>query len=83
MLRVNRPVSRFTIVRLGSATHAFNNDQRFHEVENFTRIDSDRYRLRFPGNRNAVPPGYYMLFAIDQDGVPSEAKIIYLGRPPS
>ena len=32
-----------------------------------------------PSNRNLVPPGHYMLFLLNSEGVPSIAKIVRVG----
>ena len=34
-----------------------------------------------PANPNLAPPGYYMLFATDGDGVPSVSRIVRVGSP--
>ncbi|MEM7257495.1 MAG: galactose oxidase-like domain-containing protein, partial [Pseudomonadota bacterium] len=38
-------------------------------------------QIQSPDNRNIAPPGHYMLFIINDDGVPSEAAIILVGQP--
>lgn len=71
------PVSHVTFVRSGSATHALNVDQRFIKLA-FTRVDAATIRVTSPKDRNNAPPGHYMLFIIDQNGVPSESRLIHL-----
>ena len=34
-----------------------------------------------PESRNIAPPGYYMLFALNSDGTPSESAVIQLTAP--
>jgi hypothetical protein len=34
--------------------------------------------VTFPTNRAAAPPGPYMLFLVNADGVPSEGRIMLL-----
>jgi hypothetical protein len=34
-----------------------------------------------PANGNVAPPGYYMLFILNTDSVPSVAKIVQVSRP--
>ncbi len=74
------PVSKVTFVRAGSATHALNVDQRYIELP-FTQIANvpGRIRITSPINSNIAPPGDYMLFIFDQNGVPSISKLIHLG----
>ena len=62
---------RFTLLRVGSATHTVGFDQRFMELS-FTASGSS-YRVHMPDSRNVAPPGYYMLFMFNSSGVPSVA----------
>ena len=71
------PVTRMTLVRFGAVTHAFGNDQRFQDVS-FTQNGQD-LAVTLPASANYAPPGFYMLFALDAQGVPSHAKIVRLG----
>lgn len=76
----DRPVARFTLVRLSSVTHSTNADQRLVEISFAAETNggAGTYRLTTPANANIAPPGYYMLFALDGKGVPSTAKIVQL-----
>jgi hypothetical protein len=69
-------IGRVTLVRTGSATHDFNADQRFGDVA-FTQAGAG-LTVTLPAAASTTPPGYYMLFAFDADGVPSQARIIRL-----
>jgi hypothetical protein len=71
------PVARMTLVRFGAVTHAFSNEQRFQDV-GFTQNGQD-LTVTMPASANYAPPGFYMLFALDAQGVPSQAKILRLG----
>lgn len=71
----DRPVSSFSLVRLSSTTHAVNNDQRRVPLKS-TASGGNGYDLAIPGNPGVVLPGYYMLFALDDRGVPSVARMI-------
>ena len=73
------PISRVTFVRSGSATHSMNIDQRFMELS-FTQVAGDPNTVNVvgPTDRNIAPPGYYMMFIFDQNGVPSISKLIHL-----
>jgi hypothetical protein len=67
-------VSRITWLRLPSVTHSFTQDQRINTLS-FSRT-SNGLNIIAPSNRNVSPPGYYMLFVLNGNGVPSIAKII-------
>jgi Domain of unknown function (DUF1929) len=66
------------LLRAGATTHAFNNEQRLLGLE--YDVDApDRVTLTFPRGRNLAPPGWYMVFAISADGVPSVGRFVRLG----
>jgi hypothetical protein len=69
-------VSRVVLIRTGSVTHSFNSDQRFLELD-FSK-SGNSLTVQVPEKPELAPPGYYMLFIFDEDGVPSEAKIVSL-----
>jgi hypothetical protein len=66
-----------SLLRPGAVTHAFNNDQRVVDVP-FDVTGPDRVRLRLPRSRRIAPPGWYMAFAVDTDGVPSAGRWLRL-----
>jgi hypothetical protein len=70
-------ITNVNLVRLGSATHTVNMDQRFNRL-NFTRV-SGGLSVTAPANGNQAPPGYYMLFLINSSGVPSVSQMIKIG----
>jgi hypothetical protein len=67
-------VVRVTLVRLPSVTHAFDESQRFVEVE-FHRAAGGLTVLP-PSSGAIAPPGPYLLFIINGDGVPSVARTV-------
>jgi hypothetical protein len=75
---VNTPdatnTSSVALVRNGAVTHAFNADQRLVGVS-FTK-GSGVLTVTAPPNHNIAPPGYYMLFLVNNSGVPSVASFI-------
>ncbi len=71
-------ISFVTLVRLGSATHTINTDQRCLRLT-VQSAAGGRVTVRAPSDRAAAPPGYYMLFAVDRRGVPSRAAMLRLG----
>ena len=71
-------VSKGTLIRLSSVTHAFNASQLIYHL-NFTLASSTSVRSVAPANGNLAPPGHYMLFLINEAGVPSVAKIVRVG----
>lgn len=76
-VRTDTPVGSFALMRLSSTTHTINNDQRRVPLQFTVRADAS-YDLAIPGNPGVVVPGYYMLFALDDRGVPSVSKMIQI-----
>ena len=67
-------ISRVTMVGFGAVTHSFDMGQRFLELD-FTQ-NGNELTINAPESANVAPPGYYMVFAIDENGVPSESQIV-------
>jgi hypothetical protein len=70
-------ISQVVLVRPGSSTHAFDMDQRLVGMS-FT-AGSGSLTVTGPPNSKIAPPGYYMLFLINNNGVPSVASFVQLG----
>jgi hypothetical protein len=69
-------ITDVTLVRLSSVTHSFNMNQRFNRLS-FTR-GAGVLNITAPSNPNLTPPGHYMMFILNGNGVPSIAKIIQI-----
>ena len=59
---------------VAAVTHAFDQNQRFQFL-NFT-TGSGKITVQAPATANLAPPGDYMLFLIDSNGVPSVGSIV-------
>jgi len=68
-------IAYFSLIRMSATTHAVNTDARFYKPE-FTASGTNQYAVTINSNPNVSIPGYWMLFAIDNNGVPSEAQVI-------
>ena len=64
------------LIRPGSTTHQVNTDQRALPLT-FTR-GTGQLTVTTPANSNLAPRGYYMLFVVNGDGVPSVARWVRL-----
>jgi hypothetical protein len=69
-------VAKVTMVRLSSVTHSINMNQRINHLT-FSRVGMG-LRVNAPASSSMAPPGHYMLFLINNAGVPSVAKIIQI-----
>ena len=71
-------IGKACLIRLGSVTHAFNFGQRYIKLN--LQPGSGSLELRSPNNANLAPPGFYFLFVMDKNGVPSVAKTVRLAN---
>lgn len=75
-------IASAVLVRPGSVTHAFNMEQRLIGLcgpsPQPACSGSGTLNLTTPPNGNVAPPGHYMLFLIDGNGVPSVAQFIQI-----
>jgi hypothetical protein len=69
-------ISSVALLRLGSVTHAFNENQRYVPLTFTPAVGS--LNVQAPENGNIAPPGYYMLFLVNSNGVPSVAKFVQM-----
>jgi hypothetical protein len=72
-------VAKVSLISLGAATHAFDMGQRLLSLT-FQR-GTGALTVTAPASGNLAPPGYYMLFVMNSDSVPSVAKIVKVGAP--
>jgi len=61
-------------IRLGSVTHAFDANQRANTLS-FTAGDGN-VQVTAPSSPDQAPPGHYLLFILNRNGVPSAGKVI-------
>jgi hypothetical protein len=66
-----------SLVRNGVTTHSFDNGQRLIDIP-ITSRNATGLQAKIPDNRNLAPPGFYMVFLVNQQGVPSVAKWVHL-----
>ena len=69
-------ISSVVMIRNGSVTHAFDMDQRMVGLS-FT-AGSGTLSVVGPPTGNIAPPGYYMLFLVNSQGVPSIASMVQI-----
>ena len=74
-------IGKVALARLGAVTHSVNMEQRYVPLS-FT-ADGDAINATAPANANIAPPGIYMLFAINANGVPSVARMMRVGPEPT
>ncbi|KAJ5726994.1 hypothetical protein N7493_006021 [Penicillium malachiteum] len=74
------PIRTASLIRLGTATHTVNTDQRRIPLRvTPTSWIKNAYQVTLPSEPGILIPGYWMLFVMDREGVPSVAQIMMVG----
>jgi hypothetical protein len=71
-------IAKVNWIRLSSSTHAFNMNQRFMHVSFSQSVDGSGLTVTAPSNPNICPPGHYLMFILNNSGVPSVASIVQI-----
>jgi hypothetical protein len=71
-------IRKVTIIRMPSTTHAFDTSQRLNTLS-FV-VEGDGLTVTPPEAGRIAPPGPYMLFLINESGVPSVAQTVMLSE---
>ena len=72
-------ISSVTLIRDGSVTHGVNMDQRFLNLS--FQQTAGGLSVTAPANANLAPPGPYMVFLVNSNGVPSVGSFVSLPLP--
>jgi hypothetical protein len=67
-------ITKVRWIRLGSVTHAFDASQRANTMS-FTHT-ATQLKVTTPLRNRLAPPGYYLVFVLNRNGVPSTGKIV-------
>ena len=70
----NGTIASAVLIREGAVTHAFDMSQRLVGLS-FT-TNGQTLTLNGPPNGNVAPPGAYLLFLVNTDGVPSVGQVV-------
>jgi galactose oxidase len=70
-------IASVVLMRLSTVTHSWDTGQ-LHVDLTFSATAPDRLRIQAPPTSVTTPPGYYMLFLLTDDGVPSVARMLQL-----
>jgi len=72
-------ISEIVLIGLGSMTHSFDQNMRSVEVYAYNTEAGAVWGYNFFDNLS-TPPGMYMLFILDENRIPSVAKIVQVTR---
>ena len=73
-------VDAVRLIGLSSVTHAFNAGQRVVALSSV--VAAGGVWVTVPSESTLCLPGFYLLFLVTADGVPSEARIVRVSGPP-
>lgn len=72
-LRQYRSLARVVLMAPGSTTHHNDFCMRYYKPSTQTAVTATQMTFQLPSGDSVLPDGYYMLFVLDDIGVPSEA----------
>jgi hypothetical protein len=76
-ITVNQEVVSAELIRPSAVTHSSDPNQRYVALP--MTVSGNNIGLNVTSNPNIAPPGWYMLFVTNANGVPSVAKWVHLG----
>lgn len=71
-------IDKACLIKASTITHHTNTDQRYLRLHPI-RHGHCGLRMSSPANARLAPPGYYLLFLLDDCGVPSVGRLIHIG----
>ncbi len=71
-------IAKISIVGLSSVTHSWNSGQRLAFLT--STVDNGQLKVTAPTDPNDTPPGFYMLFLLNSQGVPSIATFLKIEK---
>jgi hypothetical protein len=72
-----RPIRWMSLMRPGAGTHSTDNEQRLVDLA-FATGEDDEVTVELPTNAALAPPGWYLVFAVDEAGVPADGAWLHL-----
>jgi hypothetical protein len=76
-----KSIKSVVLIRAGAVTHAFDMDQRMVGLTFSVVPGLNALSVKAPASGNLAPPGYYLLFLLNDKGVPSVAHFVRLAQP--
>jgi hypothetical protein len=74
----SKNISKVSLIRMSSTTHNNNMDQRCLFLNILDKTDNT-ITLQSPKNGSWAPPGYYLLFVVNDHGIPSVGESVKVG----
>ncbi|KAF7588004.1 hypothetical protein BBP40_006433 [Aspergillus hancockii] len=78
--QTNSEIKSASLVRVGTTTHTVNTDQRRVPLD-IKHSGRTKYIADLPSDAGIILPGWYMLFVLNGEGTPSQAKMVKVELP--
>jgi hypothetical protein len=78
-ITTSEPIESAEIIKPAAVTHSSDPNQRLINLPLTALKGKDTYRLAVSANDNLIPPGFYMMFVQNKQGVPSRASWVHVG----
>lgn len=75
-ITVDSPIASAELIRPAAVTHSSDPNQRYVDLP--LTVNGNSIGLNVTSNQDIAPPGWYMLFVTNADGVPSVAQWVHL-----
>jgi len=76
-ITVDGPIRTASLIRPEAVTHSSDPNQRYVDLP--MTVTGNTIGLNLTSNPNLAPPGWYMLFVVGANGVPSVAQWVHVG----
>jgi hypothetical protein len=76
-ITVDSPVASAELIKPAAVTHSSDPNQRYVALP--MTVNGNTIGLNVTSNPNLAPPGWYMLFVTNANGIPSVASWVHLG----
>jgi hypothetical protein len=70
-------INSAALIRPGATTHSSDLEQRLVDLP-LAVTGADTLKLQLPASPNLAPPGWYLLFVLNQAAIPSPAAWVHL-----
>ena len=69
-------IKSVVLIRNSAVSHSLNTDQRRLELW-FKQKRKNKISFQTPATQGLAPPGYYFLYVVTKDNMPSVAKLVH------
>ena len=75
--RTSGNINKISLISTGAVTHAQASELKYLSL-NFKKLSKNKISVSIPEDKNVIQNGTYLIFALNNKGVPSIGKIVML-----